>query len=478
MNSYNIKYFTLAFFISIPIILWAILQILPTFDDWTTLSAPNRDPNFIQYFLPYGMTWRPGDALFGYINGISYKLFPKLNHILVFAAHIGSTLLVYKITKILCFRINASIIATLFFYISPCVLGNILSCDATNQSFAHFWGILAVYLYLNEQNKRKYLLWVTCVYLASAFKDNGIAWSIIPPIISYAFDKIEKQRFKTEFMLGLAIAVIYAIVRLTIPHHLYINASYADDVVSLYSRIKGFITWIGYTWFSVDYICIIHKPSRNFYMAVGTFLLSFPFMLAIWKNKYIWKNKTIWLLITAFTLVVSPNLLISMTIMNAYGSLGIAAIIVAYLVEYNKHTKNTINILLTMYILSVAIVDGHHWYNAWQTSLPEKTISQTIIKKTGRPVNKAFCILIKDDYPKYSSFCVPKDETIGWGRSIWHETGYKWPQQVNDTTIDRNKKAHEMALQIAKNKLKLDYEAIWIVDKEQVRVIKKQDLNK
>lgn len=72
---YNNKRFITFIIISAPIILLGILQILPTFDDWTTLSAPNRDPNFLQYFLPYGMTWRPGDALIGYVNGLSPKFF-------------------------------------------------------------------------------------------------------------------------------------------------------------------------------------------------------------------------------------------------------------------------------------------------------------------------------------------------------------------------------------------------------------------
>lgn len=143
---YNNKRFITFIIISAPIILLGILQILPTFDDWTTLSAPNRDPNFLQYFLPYGMTWRPGDALIGYVNGLSPKFFPTLNHILVFTSHIGSMIMVYLIIQKLGFKPISRNIATIFFYISPCVLGNILSCDATNQSFAHFFGILSAIL--------------------------------------------------------------------------------------------------------------------------------------------------------------------------------------------------------------------------------------------------------------------------------------------------------------------------------------------
>ena len=457
--------------ISMPFVLASMLQILPTFDDWTTLSSPNRDADFIQYFLPYGMTWRPGDALLGYINGINPIFFPSLNHILIFLTHIGSTILVYLITNTLKFKNIAIHIATVFFYISPCVLGNLLSCDATNQSFAHFFGFLSVYLYL-KNIRYIYLIWPICIYLSAAFKDNGIAWAIIPPIINYAFYPIKKKKFLNNLIFGFGIAIVYAITRLCIPHHIFVNASYADDIVSIFSHIKGIVTWIGYTWFSVDYISIVHQPSRNIFLVGITFCLSFPFIAYLWMNKDILKNKTIWFLVIAFTLVVSPNLLISMTIMNAYGSLGIAAIILAYLIQMTKISQQKIMLLFVMYMLSVIIVDVHHWYNAWQTSLPEKRISQEIIRKTGHPIDKAYCILIRDDYPKYSSFCVPKDETIGWGRSIWHETGYRWPKLVNDTTIERNTYSQKEIQAIAYKVLQEGYEVVWIVNKEHVEVIK------
>ena len=456
--------------ISMPIILIAILQIFPTFDDWTTLSCPNRDSHFIQYFLPYGMTWRPGDALIGYINGIHPKLFPSLNHILILFTHLGSTILLYFIAKKLEIQQFAINIATLFFYISPCVLGNILSCDATNQSFAHFFGLLSVYCYLKKDN---YLVWMLCVYLSAAFKDNGIAWAVIPPIISYAFGKIEKEKAIKDLAFGFVIAIIYGIIRIVIPHHIFVNASYSDDIVSINSHLNGIGKWIGYTWICMDYISLFHQPSRNLLLVGITFVLSIPFMAYLWFHKKTYRQRTFWLLLVAFITVVSPNLLINMTIMNAYGSLGIAAIIVAYLVQQRTFARRRISILFSLYLISAFIVALHHWYKAWQTSLPEKYISQEIIRKTNKPVNKAYCILIKDDYPKYSSFCVPKDETIGWGKSIWHETGYKWPEHINDTTIERNENSLVTAKEIAQKALKAGYDAAWIVDKEKVEVLSK-----
>ena len=92
----NRNLYIVSIIISIPFILWAILQILPTFDDWTTLSLPNYDPEYLLYILPFGMTWRPGDAIWGYINAIDYQLYPALNHVMIFIAHICSTLIIYK----------------------------------------------------------------------------------------------------------------------------------------------------------------------------------------------------------------------------------------------------------------------------------------------------------------------------------------------------------------------------------------------
>ena len=114
--------YILSIIISIPFILWAILQILPTFDDWTTLSMPNYEPDYLTYILPFGVTWRPFDAIMGYINAIDYHLYPSLNHALILIAHIGSTIIIYKLTKLLDFKEIVCNIATLFFYISPCTL--------------------------------------------------------------------------------------------------------------------------------------------------------------------------------------------------------------------------------------------------------------------------------------------------------------------------------------------------------------------
>ena len=57
----NRNLYIVSIIISIPFILWAILQILPTFDDWTTLSLPNYDPDYLLYILPGAQAMLFGD---------------------------------------------------------------------------------------------------------------------------------------------------------------------------------------------------------------------------------------------------------------------------------------------------------------------------------------------------------------------------------------------------------------------------------
>lgn len=170
--------------------------------------------------------------------------------------------------------------------------------------------------------------------------------------------------------------------------------------------------------------------------------------------------------------VASPHLLISMSIMNTYCSLGIASIIIGYLATEFEGTPKRMFTSFICYFTATLIIDVHHWYKAWQTSLPGKEIAEIIIKKTQKPCNKVYCIMIRDNNPKFSSFCVPTNEAIGWGRSVWQITGYQWPTELRDTTLERTSIAELQAKKIAKEAIKNKYDCVWIINKKNVEVIK------
>lgn len=467
------KYPAFAFIlITMPLMLYGKLLILPTFDDWCTLSSPNYDPDFIKYIMPYGYIWRPFDAIMGYIVAIDHKLFPKLNHVVIFIGHISNVLLVYNICKILRIGKLAKNIATIYFYLSPCMLATVFSCDSLNQTYSQFWGLAAILAYLSLKGKTKYITWTLFIFIAALAKDNGIAFAVIPPIIAFAFKKIDKNTLVKHFAFGLGIAVVYACIRLSLPSTYIENTDYSTFVLS--RKIKEIFMVTGFSWFAIDYISLLHAPSRNLLIAGITFLLSFPFIYCLFfKNfKDIWKDKTFLLLISCILIALSPNLLITLSVMNTYAGLGMVSLLTGYIVDKFNDDSKIFKITFVLYIITAVYVDYHHWYMSYKTSLTGKEMALKAIKGTGQPTKKAYVLIIEDDYPRFSSFCVIPSDAFGWGLSAKYENAYKWPEILRDTTIARKDSASVSIL--TKKALKNGFDCVWIVNKKDVKVIKKQ----
>ena len=100
-------------------------------------------------------------------------------------------------------------------------------------------------------------------------------------------------------------------------------------------------------------------------------------------------------------------------------------------------------------------------------------MAQEAIKKTGKPADKVYLIIIEDNYPRLSSFCVIPNEAFGWGLSTKYETNYQWPKSITDTVITRNTDAIDSARKIGKEKIKSKlYDVVWIADKDKIDVIR------
>ena len=132
----------------LPFVLWGVCDILPTFDDYTSLQSPWQvqiaDPG---YFFSDAVR-RPFDYLLGLVVGHYPTLFPTLNHVLIILGHTASTTLVFVLCRRLRMSRLATNVATLFFFFSPATLGATLACDGFNQTYAQLWGLLALYTYL------------------------------------------------------------------------------------------------------------------------------------------------------------------------------------------------------------------------------------------------------------------------------------------------------------------------------------------
>ena len=472
-------------FFSVVIILlviyvYGILLIRPTFDDFTTLSAPKKDADWLQYFVCYGSTWRPVDALLGYLNGIDTRIFPASNHLIVIAAHLTCVYLVFRLSQILGVSRQGASLAALFYFISPCMLGTVLSVDATNQTLCQLFGLISVMVLINGNSRGRYVLWAVLIFLSALSKDNGITWACTGPVLAFAKDDSRRKPFVRKFMLGISVAVLYAVIRLSLPVTEISNTDYGPLIYSFSYKLKAIATWIGYTWSATDYISIFYTPERNFFIVAITFLLSAPIMfIAFFGNRRVWRRKKTWIIVVAIFISASANLVIEMSVMNTYCSLATSALLFGYLIdEYIKVTGNhrLVGILMSLYVVSAVIVDLHHWYNAWQTSLPSKFLAEDIIRKSHHKARKAYVITVKDKNPKYSSFCVPVEDVTGWGRDVLLETGYTWPEMLRDTTIDNTSDAVRKAEEIAADKLR-EFDAVWIVLDRKKVIVRENDNN-
>ena len=463
--------------ITVPFVLWAKVQILPTFDDWSTLSSPNTDPDFLPYFMRYGNVWRPFDALMGYIVGLNPRMFPILNHIIIFLGHLLGTFMVFQLCAKAHFNRHAQAIATTFFYLSPCVLGTVLACDSLNQVYSQLWGLVAIWCYLHYNDKRRYVLWALCVFLAALSKENGIAWAIVPPIFAWGVSHSSSwKRGGMGIAFGLAIVVVYFIIRIIIPKTEIFNPDY--ETFNIMKNVKGLIIWIGYTWFSADYISLVHEPSRNIPLFVFTLLLSLPFVYMLFVCNYkLWKHRTFLALTACAIIAVSPNLLISLTVMNAYASLGMFAILVSFIInEMGVHRKDSflkgVWWGFSLYILSALIVGFHHWKASYDSSIIGKEMAQSVLRQMTKPVDKAYCIVIEDDYPKFSSFCEKPAYAFGWGTAVRYENEYQWPKELNDTTVECIINTQQIP-ELTRQAFQKGYQCVWIVDGKDVKVVEK-----
>ena len=455
-----------------PLLLYAVLHILPTHDDWASTTRPDFNPFFIkEHFLFYGYHWRPFDTWIGYIAGRNPQLlWPAFNHILVVIGHVFCSLVIYRLLTVLKFSKTARNIATLFFFISPATMATVTAVDSQNQVFALTCDMIAFLLYV-KLKKGKYIFWISLIFLATLFKENGLMWAWICPILAYGFDFIDKKILKKDLLVGIAIMVAYALAILLLPKDITIHPEYVPDDFKI---VKNIVKFFFSTFITVDYIYLLHQPSRNLLLAACSFLLAAPFLYFIFIRKIkLFAHKQIICTVISLLIAVGPHLGTVFSMMHVYAGLVMIAILVAYSISHFEQTKPVILSFL-LWIVTALLIDIHLIDSSIKSGLIGKRMAQEAIQKTGEPVKRVYVIIIEDDYPKLSSFCVIPNEAFGWGWAAQYETNYQWPEVIEDTTIERSadvfRKAKALGLETLK---KQQHDCVWIVNHEHIDVIKR-----
>ncbi|MGI6243719.1 MAG: hypothetical protein ACOYJK_09355 [Prevotella sp.] len=454
-----------------PFVIYALTKLLPTFDDWTYLTYPNEDPDFLKFILPYGNYWRPLDAIFGYVVAIDLDLFPALNHIVIYLGHFLGAMMIYVISRQLHFSRFPATIGAVFYFISPAMLGAVLGIDSINQIYSATFGLVALAFYLSPY-KHRTTLWMVFCLLATFSKENGVMWIFIVPFIAYTFSKTDKATFRRHIVLAVGLAVVYAAVRLTLPHYTLSDSNkYLQSIIA--TKIANLAKLIVLTCCSTDFISLFHKPSRNLPFLITTTALSLPLLYVLLINNVkVWTQHKSLSLIVAALLAAAPHLLTLFSTMHAYAALGVVALLLAYIVYQDSSNRRRIAITFLLYSLSAVMVDGRHYLESYRSGMMGKKMAEQVITQSKHPAQKAFCISIDHHEQKYSSFCVIPYDAFGWGNAVYFYTRHHWPKVLKDEHISEDK-AKCCLDDMISQKINEGYDHVWIVDGKQVKVVER-----
>ena len=146
-----------------------------------------------------------------------------------------------------------------------------------------------------------------------------------------------------------------------------------------------------------------------------------------------------------------------------------AALIVGYMADKSERAT-LLKRLLPLFIVSCVFIDWHHWQKSYESGLIGKRMAQDIVNATPKPVDRVFLIIVNDDTPKYSSFCVIPRDAFGRGKSVCALNGYEWPKDIEIADLEEDE-AYKIE-SIADKAVADRYEAVWLVQKDVAKVIR------
>ena len=456
-----------------PVLLYAVLLILPTHDDWVGSTTPDFTPFFTkEHFFFYGYHWRPFDTWIGYLVGRNPQLlFPAINHLLVVLGHFLSVVALFKVLIVLGFNKKTINVSTLFFFIVPATMATVTAIDSQNQVYALTTDLIAFLFYV-KNSKNKYIFWPILIFLATLFKENGLMWALICPVLTYGFDLIDKKTLKKDLLVGLGIMIAYALIIAIQPKDITIHPEYEPGVLKV---VKNFVKFLFTSLITVDYIYLLHQPSRKLLLAIVSFLFALPFLYIVFiRQWHLFSHKKMWCTAICLLIAVAPHLLTTFSMMHTYAGLAFITIMIAYSINTYKEQQKTLILSFVLFLIVSVAIDIHLIDSSVKSGRIGKQMAREAIQKTGKPMKSVYLIIIEDDYPKLSSFCVIPNEAFGWGIAAKYETNYQWPEVIQDTTIERSADAFRKATNLGLKTLKKQqYDCIWIVDHEHIDVIKR-----
>jgi hypothetical protein len=239
------------------------------------------------------------------------------------------------------------------------------------------------------------------------------------------------------------------------------------------SKLTNGLKWILLTFCSADFISLFHRPSLNLPFLLFTGICGVPFilLLILKKGKFITTRKGL-VLVAAMLVAASPHLLTLFSTMHAYASLGLAALLMAYLLTQVCRDDKLYLITFALYLLSAIMVDSRHYIKSYESGMTGYRMAEDVIRQARRPAQSAWTIHVDRGEAKYSSFCVTPFDAFGWGNAVYFHTRHQWPKKLGDETLGASTTPTALD-RMVKRRLAEGYDQVWIVEGDRVKVVER-----
>lgn len=423
---------SILFWLSAIVMLVAIFPIMPTFDAWTTTSAPKVYSLDWHELLPQGAYWRPLDILYAHFIGKQLEWFPYLNHLFIGVVHIQNCILTYRIARCLGFSELVARLSLLYVFICPAMLGVVVDVDSIHQVAALFWGLLSLYMFLS----RRIGLWLLFVIIGTLAKESCFAFLLIAPFIAWGGRKISGKEYWQDIACAVVVGLLYLTVRLSLDQ---------SEIASEYTDIS------------------IDQLAKN----AGIFILfHLPILLLMLLNVRRLKERTLWIFSACIIFAAGLHLVSIYATMHAYVSLPFAAIIFAVLVSGMKRQKA---IVIGFALFSI-VVDAYLTKATYDSGELGRRLAQQAIDNTKQPADSVYTISVAAGKKGFSTFIVRDYNAFAWGIFSQYLNKYEWPKHLRDTTLYENPTANELKSIIDEGK-KEGYRTFWIVRNDEIEVV-------
>lgn len=259
-----------------------VMPIFPLNDDWGYLTAPN--PNFDWMDLCPGESfWRPFDALWGGMLAFVPFMFPWLNKCAIVIGHILCTRLTFEVLREVTLENERlkSMCEVALFACSCGVAATLVNTDSINQVWCCVWGLLGAVVLL--RNGVPFCAWF-CFVMAILFKESGVSWLVVGPILVYARDDRVDALFR-GLGIGCAVFICYMCVRFALQGHVSIGDNGYYAVTFLPSIVlRNLCILVGLSMSNIDVLALFTDKKFVFISSVALSILSWTLFGVAWKT--------------------------------------------------------------------------------------------------------------------------------------------------------------------------------------------------